>query len=209
MKNQKLIIITDCDSLGDVDRNAENFANFEKLESKAFLKFENNGLVEVDELDDAEIVFVWDRFEKVETEDIQDWWNTFLEKRKNGEKWYVIHHSKGIQPAPSDSDSVIYKSGTHAESNPVYGKVVAILLDNEDNKKDRIIKEVFTPKLEYILAFLHSCLEDAPNGEKCREYKEKIEIEYDLNLEGDFLSDKYLQSLNALRDKLLKEAIEK
>ena len=183
---EKLIIITSYSSLQKVDNNVLTLNNFESLkdEEKEFVKFND------------EIIFVRDRREEIWTQ----WWDEFLNKKPKNEKWYVIHHTRGIQP--EQSDSIICKEGINESTNPVYSKVVEILLDEKKGKKERIIWEVFKPPLEAVLEFLHGCLDKEP-GES--DYKKLTEVGIDANLpelKGEPYSEKYFESLEDLRDKL-------
>ena len=197
----------------DVDEdNVMTIGNLDILEKKEFLKYENKKLVEVDNPNDAEILFVWDRHKNANA---LEWWsNIFLSFKKDDEEWYVIHHDKGIKP--QKSDSIICRKGMHSKKNFLYYTVVAILLDDEDRKKERIIKEIFVPPLESVFKFLNEC--SIPNNHDASfiQAKEKL---YSINDEikslvkeflinkysGKTRLDEYETDLSDFKDKLLKE----
>jgi hypothetical protein len=147
-----------------------------------------------------EIVFVWDRNVRGSVQNPEWWANTFVPLKKQDEKWYVVHHSKGVQP--KESDSIILKKGTNVPNDHVYGKVVSILFDSDGKKKGRIIEEVFT--LETILVFLHACLEKKPEVADLKKFEEKTSISVlPEELKGELYSDEYFKSLSELRGRLL------
>jgi len=202
--NTKVIIITTESKFKDVNDSAK-FDGFDKLKEKGFLIFEDGKLVPADNLDNAEIVFVWDRNEGGEVENL-DWWDTsFLSmKKSDGEKWYVIRHTKGIQPQVTDSIFPI--EGRHTVGNPIYSKVCEILLADDGDRKERIIKEVvFKIKIEAISEFLEIC--NTKRSPDCDDFNKLnnagIDVESLPKLEGSFESDKYIQSLSKLTDELM------
>jgi len=200
--NTKVIIITNSDQLKDVN-NSVKFDGFDNLQKAGFLIFADRKLGATNNLDDAEIVFVWDR--SIGDGEIQnpEWWNdTFLPMKKEGEKWYVIHHTKGIQPQVTDS--IILAHGIHVPDDAVYKEVCSILLDTEDNKKERIIKKVFDykSKLNAVIEFLHACLNKSPDFTDFQKLKEAGYTDKLTSLEGELYSPTYFDSLVQLREKL-------
>ncbi|MDR1583057.1 MAG: hypothetical protein LBS55_07355 [Prevotellaceae bacterium] len=199
MRGNKLIIITEYSSLKTVDDRVKNLQGFNNLKNNGFLKFGGNRLIEISTLDDTEIVFIWDRAEEGYAKAEKWWKDTFLPLQKN-EKWYIVYHSKGIQP--EETDSMICKQGTHVPNDHVYGKVVSILLDSDSNKKERIITDVFT--LKAILAFLHGCLDKKPEKADLKKFEEETGISVSQSeLKGELYNEEYFNSLSTLRDKLL------
>ncbi|MDH6357789.1 hypothetical protein [Parabacteroides sp. PF5-9] len=203
MNDSKLIIITDYYSLQQVDDRVEQLQGFDNLENKGYLKFDSGRLIDVETLDDTEIVFVWDRFsDEVSDSARKTWWeNIFLTLKKADDKWHIIHHSKGLMP--NKSESILCRKGAHIPNDPRYGVATKVLLDTEDNKKERIIKSVFT--IEPILAFLHGCLEKKPEQVDFEKLEDVgIDISSLPQLNGELCDERYFSSLSALRDELLK-----
>jgi len=201
MKKQKIVIITEYTSFKEVcGDNINKISGFDNLEIQGFLKYEKPELIAVDNLDDTEIIFVWDRYGE-ENQPLK-WWKDFLQKyKKENEKWYVIHHTKGIMP--EEQESIVPIQGAHIRNNLVYGNAIAILFDDEKNKKERIIKEVFKSNFEAILEFLHNCLVEKPKNFKNLE-DEKIKTDGLPELKGNPNEPDYITSLTNLRDELLK-----
>ena len=175
------------------------FNGLEQLKNRGFLIFTCEKLVFANNLDNAEIVFVWDRNIGEDEVDNPYWWNdTFLPMKKEDEKWYVIHHTKGIQPKATDS--IFPTQGKHIVGNPIYSNVCKILLDNDGDKKERIIKSVLFPiKLN---DFLNICNNRKPNTEDFQiltdaGYPDKLS-----ELEGEYSTSTYFESLKQLSDML-------
>jgi hypothetical protein len=199
MSKKTLIIITEYYSLENVNENITTLNNFNDLKG--------HGTEEVIKLDEEEIIFVWDRDENNRSER-DDWWNHFLQ-RKNDEVWYVIHHSKGIKPKEIP-DSLKCKNGVHTPNDLVYSKAINIILDNNNNKKERIIKAVFTDSdnINAALEFLHACLDgkDKADVAKLKHFSnfEQINALYD-KLNNEPASAIYVEILKQLRDEVLKK----
>jgi len=154
----KLIITTNYSSLRTVDERVKD--------SPIFCALKINGTAEFVNFD-KEIILVWDRKkddcgdcgdrERRDCGNCRGWWENFTKQKNKNEVWYVIYHSRGIKPA---KEAGIFESreGWHDSNCPVYGKTVSILLDEADNKKERIINEIFKPDLEKRLESFHKQL---------------------------------------------------
>lgn len=204
MGNEKIIIVTNISQLSDVNSSA-TFDGFENLKNNGFMIFTDGKLVTASDLKDADIVFVWDRNTGRIT-NTPEWWADIFLSLKNNDKWYVVYHSKGLNSQYIQSSAtMVCRQGEHKAGNFVYREIVKILLDNEKNKKERIIKSVFS--LEPVLEFLHGCLVKQPE-------KEDYEKLQEAGIDPDKLKNKitversdssYDNALTALRKELLNE----
>jgi hypothetical protein len=193
---EKVIIITDYFSLRNVNDQIKDLNGIAKLKGK--------GTEDVIEFSDG-IILVWDRYE----DEWKDWWTKFLKKKKD-DVWYVIHHSRGIgsEGDLENTDTLKSKKGAHIPECPVYSNAAAILLDDDSNKKERVISSVFSEKLDLALDFLRSCLsgKDKADVNKLKGFANfsAIKKRY-AELDGDCTSDSYINALSKLRDVVLKE----
>jgi len=199
----KVLIITNKSKLENVNDAHENFDGIDLLETNPILicqeiREDKSTLEIAAKLQDGDIFFVSDSKETTTPEK----WNTFLKTRKD-ENLYILHHTSGFVPAEKE-DWIIQIKGKHTgHETDKYLPAITILSDNDPNKKERIIKEVFKSNLETVLVFLHGCLEKKPEDADYEKLKAALEISTLSKLEGDPYDKKYLDSLGKLSKELV------
>lgn len=128
----------------------------------------------------------------------------------------LLYHSTTTETVKRSFDAIRIKEGHQTQNEEhLYLPVFRILIDNEANKFNRILKELgFTQEqieqkntLESQLNFLHHCL--TPDGLSKAELKQEWDAENEFKVlkgveEDSPFGDSYLTSLRTLRDALLR-----